>query len=199
MHGPPLPPWARENRGRYGRHPVPGSFRGHRDPGVGAAVGAALFQLIGAKNLAGDGRVFVALSPWVWALLIVGPLALLVRRRYPVTVFAITAAASIGFATMAEPHWFWAVAPIVALFHLACCGRRTASVISASVAYGTYLLIFWVLNGPLGLDERVLPGVREALLVGIALAMAIFLGGIAKIKGEQMAQLMKVRAERERA
>ncbi|MDY7085462.1 MAG: histidine kinase [Actinomycetota bacterium] len=190
MHGPPLPPWARENRtGRYRRH--------RNDPGVGAAVGAALFQLIGAKNLAGEGRVFVELSPWVWALLLAGPVALLVRRRYPIAAFAVAAAASLVFATMAEPHWFWAVAPVIGLFHLAACGRRTAAIAGAGTAYGTYLLLFWGLRGHL--DERALPGVRETVLVGIALTAAIFLGGIAKIKREQMAQLMKVRAERERA
>ncbi|MBL7255339.1 sensor histidine kinase [Actinoplanes sp. LDG1-01] len=194
MHRPPSPPWAHGNRGGP---PIPGTFRGRRDPGVGAAVGAALFQLIGAKNLAGEGRVFVAFSPWVWALLIVGPAALLVRRRYPVVAFAITTAASLTFATMAEPHWFWAVAPMIALFHLAACGRRTASIVAALTAYGVYLVLFWGFRAEL--DERVLPGLRETLLVGIALAGAIFMGGIAKIKGEQMAQLVKVRAERERA
>ncbi|MBM2615527.1 sensor histidine kinase [Actinoplanes sp. LDG1-06] len=200
MHGPPLPPWARENRtGRFSGPPVPGTFRGRRDPGIGAAIGALLFQLIGANKQADDGYVVVTLGPAVWALLIVGPVALLFRRRYPVTAFAVTSAASMGFATMAEPHWFWAVAPMLALFHLGTTGRRTAAWVSAGVAYGTYLLIFWVFAGPIGLDQRVLPGLREILLIGIAMVVAIFLGGIAKIKGEQMAQMVKVRAERERA
>ena len=198
MHGPPMPPWAREHRtGRFhGSPPIPGQFRG---PGAGAAIGAGLFQALGAKQQAGEGHILVAMRPALYILLLVGPLALLVRRRYPVAAFVIATAASFGFATVAQPHWFWTVAPIVALFQLGCCGRRTTAFISAGVAYATYVLVFWVFADPLGLREGVRPGLREALLLGIALVAAIFLGGIAKIKGEQMAQMVKVRAERERA
>ncbi|MCY1138936.1 sensor histidine kinase [Actinoplanes sp. Pm04-4] len=198
MHGPPTPPWARENRtGRFhGRPPVPAQFRG---PGAGAAIGAGLFQALGAKQQAGDGHVLVAMRPLLYLLLLVGPVALLLRRRYPVAVFAIAAAASFGFATVAEPHWFWTVAPIVALFQLGACGRRTVAFICAGVAYAAYLAVFWVFADPIRLRPEVRPGLREGLLLGIALVAAILLGGIAKIKGEQMAQMVKVRAERERA
>ncbi|WP_285904710.1 sensor histidine kinase [Paractinoplanes hotanensis] len=198
MHGPPMPPWAREHRtGRFhGSPPIPGQFR---RPGAGAAIGAGLFQALGAKQQAGEGHILVAMRPALYLLLLVGPFALLFRRRYPVAAFVIATAASLGFATVAEPHWFWTVAPIVALFQLGCRGRRTTAFIGAGVAYATYLLVFRVFAGPLGLPEGVRPGLREALLLGIALVAAIFLGGIAKIKGEQMAQMVKVRAERERA
>jgi len=197
MQGSPRPPWAREHRtGRFGGHPVPGQFRG---PGVGAVVAAALFQTIGANRQADRGQVFLTMSPAVYAVLLVGPIALLWRRRYPVTVFAVAAAASLAFATQAPPHWFWTVAPLIALFSLARTGRRTAALISAGTAYGAYLLTFWVFADPIGLREQVRPGLRDTLLLGIALGAAIFLGGVAKIRGEQMAQMMKVRAERERA
>ncbi|WP_249998060.1 histidine kinase [Actinoplanes sp. M2I2] len=198
LHGPPAPPWGRDQRtGRFhGGPPGAGQFRG---PGVGAAVGAGLFQALGAKQQAGEGHILVAMRPALYLLLLVGPVALLLRRRYPVTVFAVAAAASLGFATVAQPHWFWTVAPIVALFAIACAGRRTAALIAAGVAYTAYLLVFWVFADPIGLPGQARPGLREALLLGIALAAAIFLGGMAKIRGEQLAQTMKMRAERERA
>ncbi|MCO8275017.1 histidine kinase [Actinoplanes sp. TRM 88003] len=192
-----MPPWAREHRtGRFHGPPVPGQFRG---PGAGAAIGAGLFQALGAKQQAGDGHVLVAMRPALYLLLLVGPVALLFRRRYPVVAFVIAAAASLGFATVAQPHWFWTVAPIIALFQLGACGRRTVAFVCAGVSYAAYLLIFWVFADPIGLRAEVRPGLRETLLLGVALAAAIFLGGIAKIKGEQMAQAVKVRAERERA
>ncbi len=191
MQGPPAPPWAREHR--------TGRYRGRRDPGVGAVIGAGLFQTLGANREADSGHVLVALRPAWYFLLLVGPVALLLRRRYPVAVFTIATAASLCFAAVAEPHWFWTVAPIIALFSLAGTGRRTAAMISAGTAYAAYLLIFWIFAGPIGVRDLARPGLREALLLGVALAVAIFLGGMAKIKGEQMAQMMKVRAERERA
>ncbi|MGK5684332.1 sensor histidine kinase [Actinoplanes sp. URMC 104] len=200
MHGPPRPPWAREHRtGRFGAPPVPGAFRKRRDPGIGAAVGAGLFQALGARGQAGEGNVYFTLGPAAYALLLIGPVALLFRRRYPVAAFVVAAAASLLFATVAEPHWFWTVAPVMALFHLACAGRRTAALICAGTAYAAYLLVFTVFADPIGLLPQVRPGVREMLLLGLGLAAAIFLGGVAKIRSEQMAQLMKVRAERERA
>ncbi|WP_250030694.1 sensor histidine kinase [Paractinoplanes maris] len=197
-HGPPMPPWARDNR--TGRFPGPASIPGHpRGPGAGAAIGAGLFQALGAKQQAGQGHLLVTMRPALYLLLLVGPVALLLRRRYPVAVFVLAAATSLGFATVAQPHWFWAVAPIVALFNLACRGRRTAALISAGAAYAVYLLVFWIFPGQLGLPAGTRPGLREVLLLGLALGATIFLGGAAKIRAEQMAQTMKVRAERERA
>ncbi|MEV4408623.1 histidine kinase [Actinoplanes sp. NPDC049598] len=186
------PPWRAANR--------TGRFRGNRmHPGVGAVIAGVLFHVLGANGLADEGGVFRPMHPWVWALLVVGPIALLWRRVYPVAVFAIAAAASLGFATFAEPTWIYAVAPALALFQIARNGRPTAAAVSAGAAYVAYLLVCGFLADRLGLDPGVRPGVREALLLAVGLAVMIFLGSASKSRAEHLAEIMKVRAERARA
>ncbi|SNY23571.1 sensor histidine kinase [Paractinoplanes atraurantiacus] len=168
----------------------------HRPKSVIAGV---LFHVLGGNGLADEGGVFLPLTPWAWTLLVVGPVALLWRRACPVTVFAIAAAASIGFATFAEPSWVYAVAPAVALFQIARNGRLTAAVVSGGAAYAAYLLICGFFADRLGLDPGVRPGLREALLLAVGMVLMVFLGSASKSRAEHMAEIMKVRAERARA
>ncbi len=189
------PPWRQDRR--TGRFAEPGfqRRRHYHPPGIGAVIGAACFHVFGAN----ETEVFQPLTLPVYLLLLVGPLALLWRRRFPVAVFAVAAAASIGFATFAEPRWTYAVAPAVAMFAVARAGRRTAAIYSAAVAYAVYVLVCGVLAGQLGLPAGARVDTRAGLLVPVGLALAIFLGGAAKIRAEHLAEMMKVRAERARA
>jgi signal transduction histidine kinase len=189
-------PWRPERRAartyRRGRRGWPGQH--HAWPGT--AVIAGFIQVIGTKN---EGVLYRPMDALGYALLLIGPVALLWRRRAPVVVFAVAAAASIGFATFAAPRWTMAVAPGVALFTLAKEGRRWAAAIAAGTAYGGYLLLTWVFGSDLGLAAGARPDLRTVLVLPLALALLIFLGGAAKIRGEHLAEMMKVRAERERA
>jgi signal transduction histidine kinase len=161
----------------------------------GPAIAAAIFQVVGAK----DAAVYRLVDAVVYALLLIGPVALLWRRRAPVVVFAVAAAASIGFATIAAPRWTSAVAPAIALFTLAKLGRRTAALVCAAGAYVAYLLVTWVFADRLGVPLGARPDLRIALLLALGLALTIFLGGAAKARAEHMAEVMKARAERARA
>jgi len=195
------PPWRQDRRtGRF-TAPDPAAFarRRRRAVGPGASIVAGFFHIGGASNAAGDGGVFRPMQAWVYALLLVGPVALLWRRRYPVAVFAIATAASIGFATFAAPRWVYAVAPAIALFNLAKLGRRWAAMIGAAAAFVAYLLVCWVFAGRLGLAAGVRPDLRDAVLLAIGLTVLILLGGAAKVRSEHMVEMMKVRAERARA
>ena len=172
---------------------------GGRRPHFGAVIAASIFHLAGANEAADQGRVFLTMTPPVYALLLAGPVALLWRRRFPVAVFAVAATTSIGFAAVAAPRFFWTVAPLIALFHLARTGRRVAAMISAGAAYVSYLLICVFLADRLELAAPVRPDVREMIVLAAGLAGAIFLGGAAKVRAEHFAEMVKVRAERERA
>jgi signal transduction histidine kinase len=193
------PPW---QSGTDGRRPYPGRpLRRGPHPGWpgGAVVAAALFQVLGARSAADDGAVFRSMDLLAYAILLIGPIALFWRRRYPITVLAVASAASIAFATFAAPHWAFAVAPVVALFSAARAGRRRAAVVTAAGAYVAYLMICWVFAAQLGVDERAQPDLRTALLLAAGLGLTVILGGAAKVRAEHMAEMMKVRAERARA
>ena len=193
------PPWRQDRRtGRFTAPPGPGAFR-PRGPGLGAAIIAGVIQVVGANNLAGDGGVFVSLNVWWYALLLAGPIALIWRRRFPVAVFAVAAAASLVFAMVAQPSWAYAAAAGAALFHLARQGRPIAAVVGGSTAYVIYVLLCGMFADQLGIAAGAHANLRSLVLLAIGVTVVIFVGGAAKARSEHFAEMMKVRAERERA
>ncbi|GGN75615.1 two-component sensor histidine kinase [Actinoplanes lobatus] len=182
---PAGPPWRRHGR--------------HANWPPGAAVAASLFHLVGTGELADRGGVHLATGPLYYFLLLAGPVALLWRRRAPLAAFAVSAAASIAFASHAEPYWMYAVAPAIALFTLAKQGRRTAAAIAASAAWTGYLLVTVVLAGPLDLPAGVSPGLRELTLAAAGLGGAVLAGMVSQVHRDQMATIARARRERARA
>jgi signal transduction histidine kinase len=170
----------------------------HGFPPAGAII-AGFFQVIGGHDAATHGAVFRPMDGLSYALLLIGPVTLLWRRKAAVVAFAVAAAASIGFASFAEPRWTYAVAPAMALFNVARRGHRWAAVIGAATAYVCYLLLTVVFATRLGLNPHTRPDLGDAVVLAIWLVVLILLGGAAKIRSEQLAEAMKVRAERARA
>jgi signal transduction histidine kinase len=191
------PPWWRDNfaprEGFQRRGGPPHGFP------PGAAIIAGFIQVLSARDAAKHGLVFRPMDQLSYALLLAGPFMLLWRRKIPEVTFAVAAAASIGFVTFAEPKWVYAVAPAMALFSLTRRGRRWFPVIGAAVAYVAYLLVTVVFASRLGLHPGTRPDVGDAIVLAIWLFVLMLLGGAAKIRSEQMAEVMKVRAERARA
>nr|WP_296067791.1 sensor histidine kinase [uncultured Actinoplanes sp.] len=192
------PPWREDRRtGRFTAGYQPGG-NAHR-PYVGAAIFTGFVQVVGANNLADAGGVHIPMTFWVYSLLLAGPILLPLRRRFPLTVLLIAAAASLGFATVAQPSWTYAAAPAVALFALAKRGRPVAAIVSAAAAYAVYVLICGVFADRLGLAPGAHADLRSLVLLAAGLVVLIFLGGAAKARSEHFAEMMKVRAERQRA
>jgi signal transduction histidine kinase len=185
------PPWRSDRRS--------GRFQRRHGVGVGAAVIAGFFQVAGANNAFSEGGVYRPLSPWIYALLLVGPAALLFRWRFPMGAFVVAAAASLGLATFMAPRWTFVVAPGMALFNLARRGRARAAAMAAATAFVGYLLICWVFASRLGLPAGAHASLPSVVLLAVGFCVLIFLGGAAKVRGEHMAEMMKVRAERARA
>lgn len=187
--GPPGSPFDRAGHGPGGRR------RGWY--GAGAAIGAALFHILGARAAARDGAPPVDLGALAYPLLLAGPVALLVRRRAPVTVLAVAAAATLACALTAEPRWTFAVAGVIALFHAVRAGGRTRiAVIIAAAAYAAWLVLPLLLPF---VPDAVRPDPREAVLTAVAIAVVVVLGGSARVKGEHYAEMAKLRAEQQRA
>lgn len=189
-------PWWRDDVARPGPRRRGGPPH-HFPPG--AAILAAIIQIWSARDAARHGLVFRPMDALTYALLLAGPFVLIWRRKAPEVVFVLAAAASIAFTTFADPRWPYAVAPAMALFNLTRRGRRWFPVIGAATAYVAYLLITVVFAGSLGLDPRTRPDVGDSIVLAIWLFVLMLLGGAAKIRSEQMAEAMKVRAEKARA
>ena len=160
-----------------------------RGAAPGAAVGAALFHVLGTR----DAVPVVDLGVFAYPLLLAGPVALLFRRKAPIAVLAVAAAATVGFALTAEPRFTYAVAAVVALFHAVRTGHAKAAVPVAGAAYTLWLILTAVLPGVAR------PTVRDAVLTGVGAAVAVLLAGAAKVRGEQYAEMAKYHAEQKRA
>ncbi|MFI5933633.1 sensor histidine kinase [Actinoplanes sp. NPDC051494] len=187
------------DRGRFSAHEAQwraaGSRRtGRSGPGVFTAL---LFHVLA------NGRETAALAHptdyLAGTLLVLGPLALTVRRRHPLPVLAVTAAATIGYAVTAEPSWTFAVAPVFALFGAVKAGRGQGAVTIAGAAYAAYLAVTVVFAGPLGVAAAARPGVRDAVLTALGIALTMFVGNAARARAAYLAEITKVNAERARA
>jgi signal transduction histidine kinase len=186
----PRPAWGRRGDG----HGPPWVRRKRPHWMPGAVIGAVLFHLLGAN----DYVIHHERGPLVYALLLAGPLALFWRRRVPVAVFVVAASASILMATIASPHWTYAVATALALFSLSAAGRHRAAFVAAGAGFAAYLLVMLVVAGALGLPGTP-PGLRESLLLAAGLGGAVVAGAAARGYAEQVAAITKARAEQERA
>jgi signal transduction histidine kinase len=183
------PGWAQRRREWPARPGWPG----------GAVIAAALFHVLGARAVDRDGALLRDLDVLGYALLLAGPLALWWRRRAPVVVLAVAAAASIGYALSAAPRWSFAVAPVIALFAAVKAGHRRAAVVVAGAGYALYLLLTVVLADALGVPPAARPDLRVALLAAAGLILTVILAGAAKVRREHFAEMAKVQAERARA
>jgi len=189
-----LPPWPARSA-RYGDGPRWTPRRSRRSGhGAGAVIGAFSFHVFGnwshATALPGLTGVTAAV------LLLIGPAALVWRGRAPLPVLAVTAAASIAYAPLAPPEWTFAVAPVIALFTAARAGRGRHGAVIAGVALAAYLTVTGVLAGPLGVDPQARPTVRTAVLIAVALAITMFLGGASRARAAYFAEMTKANAER---
>nr|BFE74995.1 hypothetical protein GCM10020092_082960 [Actinoplanes digitatis] len=133
------------------------------------------------------------------ALLLIGPLALAWRGRAPIAVLAVSGAATIGFAALSTPSWSYAVAPVIALFGAVKAGRRRDAVVVAAAGYLAYLTVTWFCAGALGLPAAARPDLRDAVLIGLGLALTVFLGSAARARAIYLAEMTQARAERARA
>ncbi|GLY93708.1 two-component sensor histidine kinase [Actinoplanes sp. NBRC 103695] len=158
-----------------------------------------MFHILGAKDMAGEGLVFHAMDPLAYALLLIGPAALIWRRRAPIPVLLITLAASIGFATIAAPRWVFLVAPLVACWNAVKQGRGRPAFLASVAGYVAYAVVTVVISSELGLAPETRPGLRTLVVLAVALLLSLFLGGAARAQSEHMAEVMKARAERARA
>ena len=180
------PPWAQGER-------RPGWDRNRRPWAGGAVISALCFHIFGNWGQAGVAHGLG------YALLLLGPIVLTFRYKAPIVALVVSGVASIGFGVLTQPHWSYAVAPVLALFTVAKLGLRRAAVTAAGAGFLAYTMILAVFPGPLGVPGAARAELRVVVLLALGLGLTILLGGAAKVRGEQHAEMVKVRAERARA
>ncbi len=135
-------------------------------------------QLIGAALAGRSAHLFSPKAPLDaldWLLLVVGPAALVVRRRYPVAVLWVTFAVVIPASGSGFSHFSF----VVAVFVAAVAGRRYWAWGALALAY---VWVVWL--APLAYGYRVPPLTDVLLLAGWLVALVI------------AAEATRIRAER---
>jgi len=99
------------------------------------AVGVGLVQVLGCWASEGIGRSagWRPLDAWAYLLLAVGPAALLLRRRWPLGVLAVTLAAGIAYAVRTYPEGPSSLAVYPALWTVALTQPRRLAWLAATV------------------------------------------------------------------
>ncbi|MER6950474.1 sensor histidine kinase [Nonomuraea sp. NPDC000554] len=104
------------------------------------ALITAVAQVVLSQGAAWGQRTFRAqLDPLAYVLLLVGPLMLLARRRFPVASTAVALLATYVYVWAGYPYGPVFLAPIILLFSLVMNGRRLAAWILAGVTIAVFL------------------------------------------------------------
>jgi signal transduction histidine kinase len=129
-----------------------------------------------------------------WALMIVGPVALVARRRHPVTVAWIALAAAVTPSSflyttnsIQSPNWFGYLSVIVAFFVAAASGHRRAA---WTVLVAGYVCALWL--GPLAWNRQAAPP-AAALFVGTWLVVLVVAAEAARMRQERRAEATAAR------
>jgi signal transduction histidine kinase len=154
---------------RAGLSPA-GDARRRRAADIAITLVVTLAQL-GATHAAGAWQRGAAASPgWpVYLLVAVAGLALIVRRRYPVAVLAVSLGATLGAGAFSSCGMIW-IALIAAFVNAVLAGRRLAAVASLVIGYVVSFWPLWRLGTPGHGSIAVAVGVAAWMLVILAAA-----------------------------
>jgi signal transduction histidine kinase len=150
-----------------------------------------LVQVLGSTAAA--HRDDVELSALAYALLVAGPAALLVRRRWRPVALIVAVAATTAYFTLGYPDGPGFLAALIAVLGALRAGYRVLTWAVVAAGYLTYAVvgIFW--------PAAAHPSLPRLITVGAWLLVAVAIGEAVRIRTAHFAELMRARAERERA
>ncbi len=187
--------WSDDAPWRYGWQ----DGRRPRGPRLFLPIAAGAIQVIGCTLAARGQPQATPLDGLGYALLIAGPAALLLRRRWPLFALGITVAATTAYLIGDFPRGPFFIAAVIALFAAVSRANRVAVWTMCAVAYVLYVAVTapgtWTIGGVTVAD----PSLGEYFAVAAWSAVAIALAGAARVRGERFAEMARARAESDRA
>jgi signal transduction histidine kinase len=151
------------------------------------AVFAGFVQLMGGFGAAARQPTARPLDALAVALLLVGPLALLARRRFPISTLLATVAALLGYLRVGYAYGPIVVSFVFALVSAVALGRRRAAWAVTAVTYLAMVAVFWMRSG--GFNEWAISGLAAWLLV------LFCIGELVRLRWERQARERRERAE----
>jgi signal transduction histidine kinase len=154
----------------------------------------AIIQVVSARIAAQDA----AIPALGYALLILGPAALLARRYYAGATYALTLAATGLYLSLDLPHGLFFVAALIALLRAV---RRVPWPVIAGItvlAYAGYIAVTVLCGSILGVAV-VAPSVAGYVVVAIIALVAVMLAEANRIRSEHFREMARSAAEAARA
>jgi signal transduction histidine kinase len=182
------------DQGRLRRSWTAGSARADD---VLLAAGVAVFGVVGTVGAAAEQPAARPLDAAGWALLLVASAALLARRRHPLAVLALTAAATVVWLAAAYPYGPAFLPLSLAVYTMATVtpGTRLPALVGGVAALLVLLVALGVADGGAWRAEE-LPGVLLAWLA--LLGVPLWVGAVARSRRERAAEQARRRADDER-
>jgi signal transduction histidine kinase len=161
------------------------------------AAGVAVFGVVGTVGAAAEQPAARPLDAAAWALLLVASGALLARRRHPLAVLALTAAATVAWLAAAYPYGPAFLPLSLAVYTLATVTAvtRLPALVGGVAALLVLLVALGVADGGAWRREE-LPGVLLAWLA--LLGVPLWVGVVARSRRERAAEQARRRADDER-
>jgi signal transduction histidine kinase len=156
------------------------------------AVGLGLVQILGTHFAAHRQPEREPLDAIGYSLLAAGPVALMVRRRFPVAVYAVVFGATLAYAAIGYPRGPIFLSLLVAFFTVVITGHRSAAITGLAAGYLGFL---WL---PYFLDRE--PAPSAAAIVGLAAWLLVILsaGEFIRVRRERAVETARIRQEEAR-
>src|SRR5919197_4559914 len=177
--GWPAPPWAARRRGR--EHPLWLSLK--------VGVPQVLITFVAAHNNPISGRK--DLDALAFALLVIGPLALGLRRRWPVAVLAVNLAVTEAYYLLGYQFGPAFLSLVVAFWTTLGAGERRMAWLLAGIGYVSYFGLALVAPPPR-------PGLAHAIGLAAWLLLVLVAAEVARGRREQAAEARRTREEESR-
>ena len=129
----------------------------------------AVVQVVGTIGAAAhNGPGHAPLDARAVVLLLAGPAALVVRRRYPVPVLLFVLAVSLGYVQVGYPFGPFLLSPVIAVVNAVRQGHRMAAWIAAAAVYAGQLLLRALVGeqGPTAVQATIVAGWMLVVLIG---------------------------------
>jgi signal transduction histidine kinase len=161
-------------------------------PAVVLALPIAFFQVVGTLGASRDQHDRLPLDALAYVLLLIGPAALLLRRRYPVAVLATTLAVTVSYLAIGYPYGPIFLSLVVAVFSAMTAGHRTASWTAGAIAYAAYLALSFVPRG------EPTPSLANATGFAAWLTAMLAIADVVRARRESFAAAARTREEESR-
>jgi signal transduction histidine kinase len=156
------------------------------------ALAVAVVQVLGTTGAAQGQHEREPLDALAYLLLAAGPAALLVRRSYPVAVYAFVFCTTLAYALLGYPQGPIFLSLVVAFFTVVTTGHRLVAVLGLAAGYAGFL---WL---PYLLDREPAPSLEATLGLAAWLLVLLSAAEFVRVRRERAVEAARIREEEAR-